>query len=176
MTHASELNVIDVLKNLVLACEANGLRDLPFVQDARRVIDAPPSHVQLIKELREAAEDEDNAAGPPSYYHGDMLRYAANALESVTSSAPVRPVGWETAAEYEMERKTFSACNRTDVPKDVQELVAHLWKQYCLAAAPNDPKTLTKRFEDFWQEEYGVLPPSHWVEMAFRAKIDSKAP
>lgn len=33
-------HVTDVLKNLVIACEANGLRNLPFVMDARNLIAA----------------------------------------------------------------------------------------------------------------------------------------
>ncbi|MCZ7861498.1 hypothetical protein O9X98_08810 [Agrobacterium salinitolerans] len=42
MTGNSEPNVIDVLKNMTLACEENGLGDLPFVRDARRFISRSP--------------------------------------------------------------------------------------------------------------------------------------
>ena len=33
-------NVKDALKNLLLVCDANGLRSLPFVEDARKILDA----------------------------------------------------------------------------------------------------------------------------------------
>ena len=46
--------VMDILKNVMLACEANGLRDLPFVRDARRVIDGdlPVSREAMTKALQ----------------------------------------------------------------------------------------------------------------------------
>ena len=205
MNEEAAPKMIDVLKNLVLACESNGLRDLPFVRDARRIIDAPPSsmHADLAKELRDSADEEDNAVGvQQDFYHAELLRKAADALEGdssvgsvdfsvslssrakiisripsddevkdicwqinrkqkadrvdaqlvrdvwaavvylsravqgVTVSPLVEPVGWETPEEWEMETRMFHACGRSDVPKDVQELVAQMWKQYCLAAAP----------------------------------------
>lgn len=49
----------------------------------------------------------------------------------------VEPVGWETDAEWELEQRAFNAANRSDVPEDVREVVADLWKQYCLIATPN---------------------------------------
>ncbi len=199
--------MIDVLKNLVFACEANGLRDLPFVRDARRIIDAPASSAQvdLAKELRDAADEESNTVGVmQDFYHADLLRKAADTIDAqrvqavaehvvflsgrghvisrtpsdeevqdicwqinrkqsadrvdaqlvrdvwaavvylsravpgVTVSPPVERVGWETPEEWEMETRMFHACGRSDVPKDVQELVAQMWKQYCLVAAPAD--------------------------------------
>lgn len=39
MTQRPESDAIEVLKNVVLTCEANGLRDLPFVLDAKRLIE-----------------------------------------------------------------------------------------------------------------------------------------
>ena len=34
-----DMNLTDVLKNVLIACEANGLRDLPFVRDARHAVE-----------------------------------------------------------------------------------------------------------------------------------------
>lgn len=45
-------------------------------------------------------------------------------------------LGWNSEAEWEIEQRAFHAAGRADVPKDVQELVAILWKQYCIAAEP----------------------------------------
>lgn len=43
-------------------------------------------------------------------------------------------VGWETAAEWELEQAAFAAANRTDIPDDVRSLIKQLWRQYCIAA------------------------------------------
>lgn len=43
-------------------------------------------------------------------------------------------VGWETAAEWELEQAAFAAANRSDIPDDVRSLIKQLWRQYCLAA------------------------------------------
>lgn len=131
MTSAPASNVIDVLKNIVLACEANGLKDLPYVRDGRRFIDVHPSApaTELISELRKAA-------GEPPHQHGDLLVKAADTLAALGS--PVTAVGWETKAEWEMEQQMFHACGRSDVPNDVQKLIGQLWGQYCLAAAPKE--------------------------------------
>jgi hypothetical protein len=138
MTNASAPSLIDVLKNIVLACEANGLRDLPFVRDGRRVIDirSPDSASGLINELRDAAKAEDNPRVLQDHTHADLLRKAADTFEALATPVPI--VGWETPAEWEMEQNVFHACGRTDVPKDVQKLVGQLWKQYCHAAAPKE--------------------------------------
>ncbi len=138
MTKASASNLIDVLKNIVLVCEANGLRDLPFVRDGRRIIDnrsSDPASV-LVKELRDAAKMEDHPSVMQDHAHADLLRKAADTLEALGS--PETAVGWETKAEWEMELQTFHACGRADVPEDVRKLVGQLWKQYCLAAAPKE--------------------------------------
>ncbi|MCV9964286.1 hypothetical protein OIU34_20580 [Pararhizobium sp. BT-229] len=131
-------NLIDVLKNIVLACEANGLRDLPFVRDGRRIIDSRSSDPasELIKELRNAAKMEDQPHVQQDHAHADLLRKAADTLEAIGS--PTTPVGWETKAEWEMEQQLFHACGRADVPKDVQKLIGQLWKLYCHAAAPKE--------------------------------------
>ncbi|MCS4088472.1 hypothetical protein [Rhizobium sp. BK176] len=187
MTDAPASNLIDVLKNIVIACEANGLRDLPFVVDGRRAIDSRTSDPisELIKELREAADLEEEAHVEQDHYHAELLYKAANVLD--TLAMPAKQVGWETEAEHTMEQQMFHACGRDDVPKDVQKLVGQLWKQYCLAAAPKEPDlteagpTLTdaqvdlaraiylskvKEYdrdferddkpEGFWQEKYGT--------------------
>ncbi|MDW9478673.1 hypothetical protein GOB57_08140 [Sinorhizobium meliloti] len=138
MNRTPASNVIDVLKNIVLACEANGLRDLPFVRDGRRVVDAHPSApaAELVKELRQAAELENEDHVQQDHYHGELLTKAADTLEAL--GAPATAVGWETEAEWEMEQQMFHACGRSDVPKDVQKLIGQVWKQYCLAAAPKE--------------------------------------
>lgn len=46
-------------------------------------------------------------------------------------------LGWNSPEEWEIEQRAFHAAGRDDVPKDVQELVAILWKQYCIAAEPS---------------------------------------
>jgi hypothetical protein len=138
MTKASTTNLIDVLKNIVLACEAFGLRDIPYVQDGRRIIDsrsADPAS-SLIKELRRAADDEDRPNVLQDHSHAELLRKAADTLDAIGSTAA--SVGWETNAEWELEQEVFHACGRADVPKDVQKLIGKLWKQYCLAAAPKE--------------------------------------
>lgn len=138
MASATSSNLIDVLKNIVLACEANGLRHIPYVQDGRRIIDSRSSDpaAELIKELRDAAKVEDDPRVQQDHAHADLLRKAADTLEAVGS--PSVAVGWETNAEWEMEQQMFHACGRADVPKDVQKLIGKLWKQYCLAAAPKE--------------------------------------
>lgn len=138
MKSAPASNVVDVLKNVVLACEANGLRDLPFVRGGRRVVDAHPSApaAELIKELRQAANLENEDHVQQDHYHAELLTKAADTLDALGSPAPA--VGWETEAEWEMEHQMFHACGRSDVPKDVQKLIGQLWKQYCLAAAPKE--------------------------------------
>ena len=102
MTSAPASNLIDVLKNIVLACEANGLRDLPFVRDGRRIVENRSSDPasKLIKELREAAKLEDQPHVQQDYAHADLLRKAADTLDALGSPATV--VGWETKAEWEM--------------------------------------------------------------------------
>lgn len=134
MSVSPSSTMIDVLKNVVLACEANGLRDLPFVADARRAVEASASCVdaELVKQLRFAADEEDCMPGvQQDFYHSGLLRTAADALE-----ASVMVVGWETPAEWDMEQRVFHAAGREDVPEDVRALVSLLWKQYCHAAAP----------------------------------------
>jgi hypothetical protein len=42
MTETPATHINDVLNNIVLGCEANGLGDLPFVRDARRMIGLSP--------------------------------------------------------------------------------------------------------------------------------------
>lgn len=187
MTDAPASNLIDVLKNIVIACEANGLRDLPFVVDGRRAIDRRTSDPisELVKELRDAADEEEDPRVQQDHFHAELLYKAAIVLD--TLAVPAKSVGWETEAEAVMEQQMFHACGRSDVPKDVQKLISQLWKQYCLAAAPREPDltdagpTLTdaqvdlgravylskvKEYdrdferddkpEGFWQEKYGT--------------------
>lgn len=129
MTYSAQ-SLVDILKNLVLACEANGLGSQPFVEDARNVIKRMPWTLDesVVAKLRDSAarkvENNEDAA---------LMLMAADALE-----ASAKAVGWETTEEWEMEIKAFHACGRSDVPEDVQQLVAQLWKQYCEAAAPTD--------------------------------------
>jgi hypothetical protein len=140
MADVQASNLIDVLKNIVVACEANGLRNLPFVRDGRRAIESRTSDPvsALIKELRDAAEEEEHGNVQQDHYHAELLYKAANVLDAL--AMPVKAVGWETEAEASLEQQWFHACGRDDVPKDVQELIKQLWKQYCLAAAPNEPE------------------------------------
>jgi hypothetical protein len=140
---------------------------------------------ELIKELRDAADAEENPRVQQDHSHAELLYKAANVLDTLV--IPVKPTGWETEAEWNMEQQMFHACGRDDVPKDVQKLVGQLWKQYCLAAAPKEldlteaGPTLTdaqvelaravylskvKEYdrdferdgkpEGFWQEKYGT--------------------
>jgi len=64
MTEKPSPNVIDVLKNILLACEANGLRDLPFVRDARWFIEQPSgSGVQLFSEAADEVGERNGPSG-----------------------------------------------------------------------------------------------------------------
>lgn len=63
------------------------------------------------------------------------------------ASSPVREgaLGWNSPEAWEIEQRAFHAAGRDDVPKDVQELVAILWKQYCIAAEPRVAETENPR-------------------------------
>jgi hypothetical protein len=137
MINEPPLNFVGVLKNIVLACEANGLRELPFVRDGRHIVDILDysTSSDLVEELREAASSEtmmEFGGKPPS--RSELLQKAADTLEALSPTAT--SIGWETAAEREMEQQVFHACGRADVPKDVQNLIAEVWKRYCLVATP----------------------------------------
>jgi hypothetical protein len=178
MTHALASNLIDVLKNIVIACEANGLRDLPFVVDGRRAIDSRAADPvsELIKELRDAADAEENPRVQQDHSHAELLYKAANVLDTLVM--PAEPVGWETEAEWSMEQQMFHACGRADVPNDVQKLVGQLWKQYCLAAAPKEPDlteaepTLTDAQVDLARSVYLAKAKECHYEFALRNKTE----
>ena len=55
---------------------------------------------------------------------------------ALPTPADREPVAWESPEEWEIEQRAFQAKMRSDVPVDVQQLVAKLWAMYCHAAAP----------------------------------------
>jgi hypothetical protein len=134
ITKISAPSLIDILKNIVLACDANGLRDLPFVRDARQAIERGPFEPvsDVIDELRKTADMKDKEEADPSHFLPELLRKAAETIEAMIP--PGKAAGWETPEEAELERQMFHACGRQDVPDDVRALLRGMWSQYCLAA------------------------------------------